>query len=272
MSSADYWRLQLEEWALPSELLDAVPWNPYEWPADLFARRDRHVADRQLPSRHTDEVIRRLNPSTLLDIGAGTGGSSLHLATNDVQVTALERDAGMANKLREAVGSSDLPVSVIEGSWPESAGAVGTHDVVTCSHVIHNVPDIVPFLEAMVSSAAVAVVIQEFETHPWAHLGPYYKQLHDLDRPSGPTVDDLVAVISEHIGAEPIVERWSGGRPMSFNDRDELFTFYGRRLVVPPSRWEELDDVLGPHVTDVGDGTVQLEERTKQLATVWWNV
>ncbi|MDH3306839.1 MAG: class I SAM-dependent methyltransferase [Acidimicrobiia bacterium] len=265
------WRHQLEAWAIPQALLDGVPWNPYEWPAELFARRDRQrVAEGVEPP--TFDIVMGFEPRTVLDIGAGTGGSCLTLAERGVHVTALERDEGMAQRLRSEAARRGLEVEVIEAAWPEAASSAPVVDVVTTSHVVHNVPDLAPFLAAMADHATRAVVIQEFEQHPWAHLGPYYKALHGLDRPTGPTVDDLVAVVYETLGVEPEVLRWDSGRPMWFQDRHELYLFYGRRLVVPEQRWQELNDVLGPYVVERPDGTVQLEERTKQLATVWWEV
>lgn len=272
MKAVGRWRSQLEAWALPQDLLDAVPWNPYEWPAELFSRRDVGVADRELPERHTNAVIRRFDPVSLIDIGAGTGGSCLQLAAEGIAVTALEPDAGMAAKLRSLIVDSGVSVDVVEASWPDGEGLVRPADVVTCSHVIHNVHEPDPFLQAMQSVARKAVVIQEFEVHPWVHLGPYYLELHGLERPAGPTVDDLVAVIQETLGVTPTVERWSGGRPMWFADRDELVTFYGRRLLVPDDRRPELEAVLGPVIVEQVDGRVQLEDREKALATIWWQV
>ncbi len=270
MTASERWRQQLEDWALPQELLDAVPWNPYDWPANLFARRDEGLRGQPTPERRTNEIIRRLSPESVLDIGAGAGGSCLDLAAAGLSLTALERDAGMAAKLRAVATERRLDVAVVEAGWPEAAALVDSFDVVTCSHVIHNVPDIVPFLRAMEDTAERAVVIQEFETHPWAHLRPYYLQLHKLDRPLGPTVEDLIGVLEEDLGVSPAVEYWNGGPPMWFASRAELMTFYGRRLVVPPERGSDLEDVLGPEIVDLPGGRVQLEDRQKRLATIWW--
>ncbi len=272
MNTVDHWRSQLEAWALPQDLLDAVPWNPYEWPAELFSRRDTSGTDQQRPERHTNVVIRRFEPGSLIDIGAGTGGSCLQFAAEGISVTAVEPDAGMAAKLRSLIADRDINIKVVEASWPGAAELVEPADVVTCSHVIHNVPEPGPFLKAMQTVASRAVVIQEFEVHPWAHLGPFYRELHGLDRPVGPTVDDLVAVIAESLGVAPTVERWNGGRPMWFADRDELMTFYGRRLLVPDDRRADLEVALGPFIVELGNGQVQLEDREKALATIWWRV
>ncbi len=272
MTAVERWRSQLEGWAVPHELLDAVPWNPYEWPAELFARRDAVVSDPKMTERHTNAVISQLRPMSLIDIGAGAGGSCLDLAAAGIRVTAVEPDAGMAAQLRSRSVDRNLRVGVVEMAWPAAADAVGAADVVTSSHVIYNVPDPGPFLAAMHAAAGIAVVIQEFETHPWVHLRPYYMKLHQLERPMGPTVADLVAVIEETLGVNPTVERWYGGPPMWFVDRDELLDFYGRRLVVPVDRRDDLEATLGPSIVELGAGRVQLEERQKSMATIWWRV
>ena len=272
VTATEKWAQDLADWAIPEALLDAVSWNPYEWSPALFARRDQTREQGDLPPRHTVEVVERFSPSSVLDIGAGAGGSCFDLAGPGRSLTAVERDSGMVAKLRAEAERRALAVTVVEGGWPEVADQVQSADVVTCSHVIHNVPDIAPFLVAMAEKASKAIVIQEFERHPWAHLGPYYDALHGLARPTGPTVDQLAEVVTEVFGMSPTVERWLGGRPMWFVDRAELLDFYGRRLVVPMERWDELEAVLEPEIIELGDGRVQLEDRQKQLATVWWSV
>ncbi len=47
---------------------------------------------------------------------------------------------------------------------------------------------------------------------------------------------------------------------------------YGRRLLVPGDRRADLEAALGPFIVDLGDGQVQLEDREKALATIWWRV
>ncbi len=266
MTAAARWRDQLEGWSLPEGLLDAVPWDPYAWPADLFARRDRSTEPPPLI-----DVVRRTRPRSVLDIGAGTGGSCLVLAEQGVSVIAVERDGAMATRLRQEAARRGVDVEIVEGSWPEAARGVPTVDVATAAHVVHNVADLPPFLRAMADHAH-RIVLQEFERHPWSHLGPYYEALHGLARPAGPTVDDLVAVIHEVFGLVPSVEWWETGLPMAFADRRDLLAFYGRRLVLPEARWSELDDVLGPDIVEAEDGSVYLGDRRKRVATVAWVV
>ena len=74
--------------------------------------------------------------------------------------------------------------------------------------------------------------------------GSLYRKLHGLDRPDGPTADDLIAVVEEVTGATASVERWRRPGDLWFESWDEATAYYGRRLVLPRERWPELTDLL----------------------------
>ncbi|MCB2222578.1 MAG: class I SAM-dependent methyltransferase [Actinobacteria bacterium] len=264
--AAAHWKRHLEAWAIPADLLAAAEEPPYGWPPAVLARmrreRDRGAAT------PTIDIVTGLAPDegTVLDVGAGTGRLAVPLARAGHRVTAVEPAATMLAGLRE--GAAGLPVEVVEGRWPEAAGVVGRHDVAVSAHVVYDVADLAPFLAALADRAA-AVVIECGADHPWASLAPLYRALHGLERPAGPTVDDLAAVVEEITGAAPEVERWEAARPLWFADEPEMLAFYRRRLVLPADRTPELAALLAPRVRRFGGG-VTLDDRPRQTATVWW--
>ena len=168
---------------------------------------------------------------SVLDVGAGTGRASLPLARLRHPLTAVERSGSMLSGLRDL--ANGLPVEVVEGSWPEVAPLVGSHSVAMCAHVVYDVREIGPFLSALSERASSGVVIELTETHPWTHLGPYYRALHGLSRPSGPSADDLAAVVEEVLGVSAVLERWTRPPDLWFESRQEIIELYGRRLVLP---------------------------------------
>lgn len=115
----------------------------------------------------------------------------------------------------------------------------------------------------------MAVVLELTESHPWASLGPYYRALHCLDRPEGPAVEDLVAVIREVTGKVPAVRRWEREGQVWFAGWEEVTELFGRRLVVPRERWAEVREVLERDVVE-REGRLYVGSQPRPLATVWW--
>ena len=204
MSAASRWRACLEGWALPQELLAAVPDSPYSWPAHLYGEGSRARSEH---ADHPGGAGAAAARGSLLDVGAGTGRASLPIAARGYSLTAVERDPEMVAVLRAEAAVAGAQVRVIEGSWPEAAEEAGRHDVVLNSHVVYDVGDLAPFLAALHRAARTAVVLEAGDRHP-AGLIPYYRVLHSLARPDGPTGDLLVEVVEEVVGAHPHVERW----------------------------------------------------------------
>ncbi len=183
------------------------------------------------------ERILAFEPASVLDIGAGVGGSCLPLAERGVAVTALERDEGMAEGLRDlARRKGPLRIGRERSAGPMTRPRVGRFDVVTASHVVHNVPDLGPFLLAMEAHASRAVVIQEFSS---TSVGSSRSLLPGAARPGPPDRPDRPGPGSgDRRGARGDAGLWriAGIRTglSSYRSWDELLDFYGRRLVLPP--------------------------------------
>jgi SAM-dependent methyltransferase len=268
VTASQRWREQLEAWAIPEYLLSAVDESPYRWPVELFRRRNVTAREEEPPP--TIEVVSRLagKGGSVLDIGAGTGRASLPLAALGHPVTAVEKSSDMATALRQEAALVPGSYRVLEVEWPAE---VDHADVVMAAHVVYDVADIDTFLQAMQDHARRAVVLELTESHPWTPLGPYYRALHGIDRPSGPTTDDLVSVIDELIGRRPEVMRWERPGGTWFESWDEIIELYGRRLVLPADRRSEVRPLLEPDVEEDG-GRFTVGASVRRLATVWWLV
>jgi len=267
VNATDHWRSQLAAWAIPSPLLEAVEDSPYRWPVELFRRRNITADETEPPP--TTGIVSRLagDRGTVLDIGAGTGRASIPIARLGHPVTAVEKSSDMAAALRRE--TSDLSqYAVIEDAWP-LADDPGPFDVVMAAHVVYDVSAIETFIQAMEAHARKGVVLELTESHPWTPLGRYYRALHDLDRPVGPTVDDLVAVIVETCGTRPEVEWWERPGGTWFESWEEITELYRRRLVLPNDRIDELRPLLEPEV-EIVDGRMTIGDTVRRLATVWW--
>jgi len=123
----------------------------------------------------------------------------------------------------------------------------------------YNVPDLVPFAQALTDHADRRVVVELTAEHPAMNLNDAWQQLHGLHRPTTPTADDAVAVLEEmglHVHAERS-ERVNQAGP----DRAEVLAFARRRLCVGPEREAEIDALLGP----------EFESPLRRVVTLWWD-
>lgn len=268
--ATEHWRRQLADWALPENLLSAVPDSPYSWPETLWKRRAASAIERGEITPTTTRVATLAGESgSVLDVGAGTGRASLPLARLGHPVTAVERNPGMLAGLSEL--AAGLPVQVVSGSWPEVSDRVGNHAVSMCAHVVYDVAEVGPFLQRLADRAIAGVVIELTETHPWTHLGPYYEALHGLARPSGPSADHLSNVVAEVLGVRPTLDRWTRPPDLWFESRQEIIELYARRLVLPTNRWSELEDLLAPEIIE-RDGKFLFGNDLRRFVTMWWGV
>ncbi|HJQ95837.1 MAG TPA: SAM-dependent methyltransferase [Acidimicrobiia bacterium] len=267
MTATDRWRRELEAWRIPDQLLAAVPESPYSWPKELWKRRAERALDVERASPTLEAVKSLASKGPVLDVGAGTGRASLPLVRDGYRVTMVEPNPVMLEGLSELKGGVEF--DVIAGRWPEVASKVHPHSVGLAAHVVYDVADIGPFLAALDQSATSGVVLELTPTHPWVSLVSLYRELHGLDRPSGPTVDDLVAVIEETIGVYPVVQRWSRPTDLVFETIGDAVEFTARRLVLPRERFDELEQRLLPRLVGRA-GHWQIEPTERELCTLWW--
>ena len=269
MRAADRWRAELEAWVIPQRLLDAAEESPYGWAPWVWERLS--AAARSAPPPATLEIARRLagEDGSVLDVGAGRGRASLPLAVSGHDLTAVEPDAGMADGFEEDAARLGVSARLVRGRWPDVAGQVPQADVVVSANVAYDVADIGPFVAALDAAARRGVVIELTELHPRVVIAPLFRAVHGVDRPNGPSVDDLAEVIVEELGVRPNMERWERPTALWFEDWDEILAFYGSRVTLPIARRPELRPMLEPQVTEE-DGRLHVGDRMGRYCTLWW--
>jgi SAM-dependent methyltransferase len=183
----------------------------------------------------------------VLDVGAGGGAASLPLCPPGAAVTAVDQSPGMLAAFADLAQRQGIDHREVEGLWPAVASEVGPADVVVCHHVLYNVGDLVPFLEALTSHARRRVVVEITARHPQASLNPLWEHFHGVARPTSPTAADAAAVIRD-VGFNVSVEafeappRWGDHD----HDREDLVAFNRRRLCLPAERDPEVAALLEP--------------------------
>ncbi len=127
-----------------------------------------------------------------------------------------------------------------------------------CHHVVYNVADIVPFLEALTAHARSAVVLELTSHHPQAAWNDAWRHFWGIERPIDPTADDLVAIV-RGLGWAPDV--WHQPRSADdnpFRDPNRALRSTLRRLCLTAERADEVAAYLEDHPFTWSDGVVTI--------------
>jgi SAM-dependent methyltransferase len=262
------WREDLAAWAIPGHITAAVPDSPWVLPRQVFARR----ADRLRLSPGGPSFEREWEaldpPGTVLDVGSGAGAACLPLAARTTFLTAVDQDEQMLELLAGRASAAALAACLVPGNWPAVAGQVAAADLVTCHHVVYNVPDLEPFLTALTGHARRRVVLEVTGVHPLASLSPLWQRFHGLTRPDRPTAADLLDILAA-MGLA--VRHAEVTRPASadYQSMAELVDVTRRRLCLPPERAGE----VGAALLELGvdpELPADLGSSGRKQVTIWW--
>ncbi len=259
MSAAERWAAELAGWRIDPEILAAAPESPYTLPPALF--RAEH--GRSGPESPLLDLAREALPAggTVLDVGAGGGAASLPTAPPAGRLVVVDTQVSMLDELSRAAAERGVSVTAHRGQWPDVADEVETCDVVVCSHVFYNVPDLQPFVAALGTHARIRVVAELHDTHPWVDMGPLWAHFHGQPRPTGPTAALAVEVLGE-AGIEPRSVVWDRPAPDLTGELGPVAVAFARqRLCLPVDREPEVARLL---LARPG-----LPRRTHVL---WWDV
>ena len=251
--AAARWRELLRSRAIPAEIRDAVPQDPYRHDPARFVPPE---TPEDTPSRRA--ALQLLGPAggSVLDVGCGGGAAGLALVPKVTQLTGLDPSAGMLRVFERACTEQGVAHRSVHGPWPEAAPQAGVADVVVSHHVGYNTVELGPFVVALGAAARHGVVVELHSVHPGAWLDPLWLQFHGLRRPPPATADDVLAVVAE-VGIHPEVQRWA--RPAQPRHPEAELEFSMRRLCLPAQRRDE-----------VAEAVARLGPRHRDLVTITW--
>jgi 2-polyprenyl-3-methyl-5-hydroxy-6-metoxy-1,4-benzoquinol methylase len=260
--AATHWAEQLAAWAIPEAIRAAAPRDPHHFEVARFVRA-AETAEASGPA--DTPSLRRSHAAvppggTVLDVGCGAGAASLPLIPPAAAVIGVDAQPDMLVAFAERATARGATVTTVAGRWPEVAGEVPPADVVVCHHVLYNVADLVPFATALATHARHRVVVELSRRHPLAWTAPYWRALHDVDRPAGPTSEDAVAVL-RRAGIRVEVEHWDA--PIRHQDEEpaERLAALRQRLCVGPERDTELTAALAATPPPT----------VRPTTTLWWD-
>ncbi|MBO0831413.1 MAG: class I SAM-dependent methyltransferase [Actinobacteria bacterium] len=266
----DRWRSDLAAWAIPDRITATVEQSPWVLPRQVFARRADRVAAAPSGVSYETAWAALDPPGSVLDVGSGAGAACLPLLPRCTALTAVDSDPDMLDQLAQRTAATGVPTRLVPGRWPGAAAESGTADVVTCHHVVYNVPDIQPFLAALTAAAGRLVVLELTSVHPLTSLNALWLRFWNLERPAGPTADDLLAIIAA-MGLQASSQRWSRPGSRDYASFEEMTDVTRRRLCLPPDRTGEVAEAL----TDLGvdpEHPVDLGSSGREVVTISWGL
>ncbi len=255
-TAAQRWADQLAAWAIPDHIMAQAPESPWEFSPALFKGPPAELGPETVSQRRAKEALP--GGGSVLDVGCGGGAAGLALVPPAGRVTGFDQSAELLAIFSQRAGELGVDYEVVQGDWPEDAGAVGPADVVVCHHVAYNVPNLADFAAALTTHARNRVVIELSDHHPRFWLNDLWRHFWDAERPGGPVADDAVAVLVE-AGIRPRVER--GPRQPRSIPRQARVASVRRYLCLPADREPEIDALLGDDSVTPGE-----------VVTVWWDV
>jgi SAM-dependent methyltransferase len=262
------WSQHLASWAIPEDILAGASESPWVLPPQVFARRADSVSENPGGPSY-DRAWDALDPpGGVLDIGSGPGAACLPLIPRTTGLSAVDENAAMLGLLAERASARGVTAMVVKGTWPDVAPQVPAADVVTCHHVLYNVPDLAPFVAALTDHARRLVVVEVASAHPLTSLNPLWLKFHGLVRPDRPTASDVLAILrAMDLDIGFVQWRRSGGP--DYGSFAELVDVTRRRLCLPADRAGDVATALAEtgidpeHPRDLGSSG-------RDVLTVWW--
>jgi SAM-dependent methyltransferase len=261
------WRDDLAAWAIPEHITAAVSESPWVLPRDVFARRADRLSQAPGGASYDRERAALDPPGSVLDVGAGAGAACLPLASRTTALTAVDTDDGMLARLAGRAREAGLEPGLLRGRWPDAADQAGAADLVACHHVLYNVPDLGPFLEALTRHARREVVVELTAAHPLISLNPLWLLFHGVERPEGPTADSVLAIL-DAMGLRAGHTKWNRPAQADYATGSELVETTRRRLCLPPERASDVEAALreAGHLGLPPD----LGTSGQSVVTIWW--
>jgi SAM-dependent methyltransferase len=266
----ELWGEALRSWAIPDEILRAAPESPWTYPVQVF--RGRAEASRGATASPSPTVLRAAETlpdgGSVLDVGSGAGAASLALVPPAGSIVAVDPMEDMLASFAELAAAAGVSFSTVRGTWPAAAAEVGPADVVVCAHVLYNVQDLRPFVEAMTERARRRVVVEITRDHPRAWMNDLWQRFWGLERPDRPTADDARAALRE-LDLPPGRDDWILPR-LAHETRADSVAAARRRLCLTPDRDQEVAEALGERLWEQ-DGRWGIGPPEQAAVTLWWD-
>lgn len=253
--ASEKWRSDLASWAIPDSILAQASDAPWVHPPALFQIPDV-IVDSPSHQRAREALP---DNGTILDIGCGGGIASFAVTPHATKVIGVDEQQEMLNLYSANAVKYGVSHHTILGLWPAVADHTPQADVVAVHHVVFNVGNILPFLQALDDHAIKRIVIEAPVHHPMSNMNAAWKHFWNLERPHVPHISDLLDVLKE-IGIDAQIQYFTSEFALDKRSAQSNENML-RRLCLTGDREAELVQFLEDNPAPV----------RRELATIWWD-
>ena len=183
----------------------------------------------------------------------------------------VDGQADMLEEFRHAAEAAGAQVRTVHGPWPEVAPEAGDADVAVCGHVLYNVAEAAPFVEALCTPRSAAgrprahrAAPARVDDRPMGAL-PRHRAFRGTDRRRRRR--RCYTRSASHPSARTARTDPAGG----FDRREDAVALVRRRLCLPASRDDEVAAALGERLRE-HDGLWSAGPPAQRVVTLWWDV
>jgi len=269
MNAGRRWAEALRALAIPEAILAAAP-EPWRGPDPaVFRGRTEAPLRAPLSASHRRALDALPKDGSVLDVGVGAGAASLPLASGAGLIVGVDRSQAMLSEFRRCARQASVRAQAVLGTWPDVAPRVEPADVVVCHHVLYQVPDLGPFIQALSAHAHRRVVVEITSRHPQAWMNDLWLRFQGIARPEGPGAEEAVAALEE-LGVPLERENHSlEALGTGFEHREDAVGEVRRRLCLPPERDGEVEKALGDRLVQ-REGLWCSFPQAQEVVTLWW--
>ena len=206
---------------------------------------------------------------SVLEIGAGTGFLTKHIAEKVKRVTVVEPSPSMIDVLNHHLEQKGIKnVTVIQSKWEDAD--VETHDAVIAAGCLYVFYDIENALKKMIAKAERRLVL----AHGINRYGDIYREASELmgvEPPlSGPDYITLYRVLC-HMGIYGNIKALRSKGEIIYDDMDHAVNIWAERMSIERDRINILKNYLEEKAIRLPSGMLSIGSHERLNAIIWYS-
>lgn len=229
---------------------------------------------RRRSGKGQDQILQTIigligSAESVLEIGAGTGAYTIHMADKVERVTVIEPSPSMISILQKNLGNSKINnVRIDKCRWQEAE--VTPHDVVLAAGCIYVFYDIENAIKKMLAASCEKLILTAGINLDSSIYEEAAGWLGVTSPSAGPDFVDLYNVLC-YMGIYANVHVFNTVRSIIYDDFLHAVNVFAERLKLPNDQMDRLRSYLTGKLAPLPTGELTLGERLGTTAVIWYD-